>query len=162
MKGKRDSPYFDDEVWPRKFNKRGLVATANEGPNMNTSSFFITLRPDGHEIREFKNKHTIFGEVVEGLPVLEAINQVYTIGNDRPLQNIRIKHAMIIENPFEGSGAAERFGLSATDLSYPSRSPSPIRGLAGRSLADIKAAAKEADEDELLYLEDDVELDKLA
>ena len=53
--------YFEDEVWPRKFDKRGLVATANEGPHMNTSSFFMTLRPDGQEIREFKNKHTIFG-----------------------------------------------------------------------------------------------------
>ena len=88
-------------MWPKKFDKRGLVATANEGPHMNTSSFFVTLRPDGQEIREFKNKHTIFGKVVEGLDVLDAINQVYTVGKDRPLQNIRIKHTMIIEDPFE-------------------------------------------------------------
>ena len=95
--------YFQDEVWPRRFDKRGLVATANPGPHLNTSSFFITLRPDGQEIREFKNKHTIFGQVVEGLEVLEAINQVYTVGKEeRPLQNIRIKHTMIIEDPFEG------------------------------------------------------------
>ena len=39
--------YFEDEVWPRKFDKRGLVATANNGPHLNTSSFFVTLRPDG-------------------------------------------------------------------------------------------------------------------
>ena len=51
----------------RKFDKTGLVATANEGPHLNTSSFFVTLRPSGQEIREFKNKHTIFGQVVEGL-----------------------------------------------------------------------------------------------
>lgn len=76
------------------------MATANEGPNLNTSSFFVTLRPDGNEIKEFKNKHTIFGQVVEGLDVLETINQVYTIGKDRPLQNIRIKHALIIDDPF--------------------------------------------------------------
>ena len=88
-------------MWPRKFDKRGLVATANEGPHMNTSSFFVTLRPNGQEIREFKNKHTIFGEVVEGLDVLDAINQVYTVGKDRPLQNIRIKHTMIIDDPFQ-------------------------------------------------------------
>jgi peptidyl-prolyl cis-trans isomerase-like 4 len=99
---KADKTYFADEVWPRRFDKRGLVATANQGPHLNTSSFFITLRADGEEIREFKNKHTIFGQVVEGLDVLEKINQVYTVGKDRPLQNIRIKHTMIIEDPFEG------------------------------------------------------------
>ena len=79
------SPFLEDEVWPRRFDERGLVATANEGPNLNTSSFFITLQPDGTEIKEFKNKHTIFGQVVEGLDVLEAINEVHTIGKDRPL-----------------------------------------------------------------------------
>ena len=57
--------YFKDE-FSRKFNKRGLVATANLGPNMNCSSFFITLQENGREIKEFKNQHTIFGEVVEG------------------------------------------------------------------------------------------------
>ena len=92
----------------------------------------MTLRPDGQEIREFKNKHTIFGQVVEGLDVLESINQVYTIGKDRPLQNIRIKHTMIIEDPFEGQLA--KFGLDPARVRYPSRSPSPVRGLAGRSL----------------------------
>lgn len=99
----------------------------------------MTLRKDGDEIREFKNKHTIFGQVVEGLEVLEAINQVYTVGKDRPLQNIRIKHTMIIEDPFEGQ--ASRFGLQPALLRYPSRSPSPIRGLVGKSIADIKATA---------------------
>ena len=77
--------YFEDEVWPKRFDKRGLVATANEGPHLNTSSFFITLRQNGQEIKEFRNKHTVFGEVVEGLDVLDAINQVYTVGKDRPL-----------------------------------------------------------------------------
>ena len=67
---------------------------------------------------------------------------------------------MIIEDPFEGQ--ADKFGLTASDLIQPSRSPSPIRGVAGRSLAEIKTAAMNAEEDELLYLEDDVELDKLA
>ena len=85
LKGKQSKPYFEDEPWTKRFNKRGLVATANEGPNMNTSAFFIVLRQTGNEIREFKNKHTVFGEVVEGMEILEAINQVYTIGRDRPL-----------------------------------------------------------------------------
>ena len=140
-----------------------MVATANIGPNLNTSSFFVTLRPDGEEIREFKNKHTIFGEVVEGLDVLDKINQVHTIGKDRPLQNIRIKHTMIIEDPFEDRIA--EFGLDPAKLRYPSRSPSPVRGVVGKSLADIKNASKKDDadeDDEHIYLEDDVELETLA
>ena len=68
-----DKLYFQDE-YSRKFNKRGLVATANLGPHLNSSPFFITLIEEGKEIVEFKNKHTIFGIVVEGLEVLEAIN----------------------------------------------------------------------------------------
>ena len=39
-----EQKYFDDEINKnRLFNKRGLVATANQGPNLNTSTFFITL-----------------------------------------------------------------------------------------------------------------------
>ena len=136
------------------------MATANAGPNMNSSSFFVTLRPDGQEIREFKNKHTIFGQVVEGLDVLDAINQVHTVGKDRPLQNIRVKHAMIIDDPFEGR--QEEFGIRG-ELKYPSRSPSPVRGLAAKSLNELKNfIGDDGDEDEHIYLEDDVELDQLA
>ena len=97
--------------------------------------------------------------MVEGLDILDKINQVYTIGKDRPLQNIRIKHAIVIEDPFEER--LGKFGLER--IRYPSRSPSPVRGLAGRSLADIKNATEGNDSDaEHLYLEDDVELETLA
>ena len=60
---------------------------------------------------------------------------------------------MIVEDPFDGKEA--QFDLGR--LEYPSRSPSPVRGLA-RSLEEIRAVA-EADEEELIYLEDDVQLD---
>ena len=50
------------------------MATSNVGLNMNTSAFFITL---GNEpIESFYKKHTIFGEVVEGLEVLDKLNKV--------------------------------------------------------------------------------------
>lgn len=56
--------------------------------------------------------------------MLEKINQVFINENNRPLQNIRIRHTLVIDDPFEGKES--EFGVS---LSYPSRSPSPIRPL---------------------------------
>ena len=70
---------------------------------------------------------------------------------------------MIIEDPFEDRIA--EFGLDPAKLRYPSRSPSPVRGVVGKSLADIKNASKKDDadeDDEHIYLEDDVELETLA
>jgi len=91
--------FFGDEICKAKFNRKGLVATGNVGPNMNSSTFFITLSND--KLDSFYKKHTIFGEVVEGLDVLDKINLVYVNQEDRPLQNIRIKHSMVIEDPYE-------------------------------------------------------------
>ena len=69
----------------RKFNKRGLVATANLGPHLNSSAFFITLQSSDQELKELKNKHTVFGQVVEGFEILDLINQVYTNEESRPI-----------------------------------------------------------------------------
>lgn len=117
--------YFDDEITKRKFNRRGIVAMANEGQNLNAANFFITLTDQPLDHNLYK-KHTIFGQVVEddSFRVLDKINQVFVNQNDnfRPFQNIRIKHTLVIEDPFEGKEALYDFKLP-----YPSRSPSPLR-----------------------------------
>jgi peptidyl-prolyl cis-trans isomerase B (cyclophilin B) len=60
-KGQQISYPFSDEFQSgRKFNKPGLLAMANAGPNTNGSQFFITHVPTPH----LNNAHTIFGEVV--------------------------------------------------------------------------------------------------
>lgn len=51
------------------FDRRGLLAMANAGPNTNGSQFFITFVPTPH----LNGAHTIFGELVEGDDVLSAI-----------------------------------------------------------------------------------------
>jgi len=72
---------FEDEVTPAvKFDKPGLLAMANAGPNTNGSQFFITCA----KTPWLNMKHTIFGEVVSGFDVLQKIENVETGVNDRP------------------------------------------------------------------------------
>ena len=76
---------FEDEFHPSlQFDRPGLLAMANEGPNTNGSQFFITDRPRGRFSRlptHLNNRHTIFGEVVEGLDVVGAIADVPVRGD---------------------------------------------------------------------------------
>jgi len=79
---------FEDEVaGPRAFDKPGYLAMANAGPNTNGSQFFITQVPTPW----LNGKHTIFGEVVEGMGVVDAIAASDRDARDRPQEEIRIE-----------------------------------------------------------------------
>ena len=83
---------FEDEISDSaKFDKPGILAMANSGPNTNGSQFFITTVPtpwlNGH--------HTIFGEVVSGYDVVQKIENIPTDGNDRPLEEQKIIKAYL-------------------------------------------------------------------
>src|ERR671915_1489788 len=87
---------FEDEVPPGgpKFDKPGLLAMANAGPNTNGSQFFVTVGPT----EWLTGKHTIFGEVTVGMEVVDAIATADTDQQDRPLKDVVLQSVEIIES----------------------------------------------------------------
>jgi len=74
----------------------GTICMANSGPNTNGSQFFIVTKKDG--CAWLNGKHTVFGKVVGGMDVVDAIGVVETGSQDKPKKDVKIESIKVVEN----------------------------------------------------------------
>ena len=111
---------FEDEFSMKLFNLRGALSMANAGPGTNGSQFFIVQASEAPaEVAQLKQggwpdeiaeayvkmggtphldqKHTVFGQVIEGMDIVDAIAKVKKDANDKPLEDIKIESIEIVQ-----------------------------------------------------------------
>lgn len=74
-------------------NNRGTISMANAGPNTGSSQFFINLADNNF----LDTKHPVFGKVIKGMEVVDKIAEVKTDENDRPLTEVKIIKAEVVQ-----------------------------------------------------------------
>jgi cyclophilin family peptidyl-prolyl cis-trans isomerase len=85
---------FEDECPPGgpAFDRPGLLAMANAGPNTNGSQFFVVT---ADACPWLDGLHTVFGRVTSGMDVVDAIGAIDTDMQDRPISEVRIESVTI-------------------------------------------------------------------
>lgn len=88
-----------DEFHKDLSNVRGTIAMANRGPNTGGSQWFINIVDNcylDYDKKPYTSAHPVFGKVVEGIDIVDAISQVKTGRNDKPVQGVIIKKITIV------------------------------------------------------------------
>ena len=88
---------FEDEFSPNLKNLRGALSMANAGPDTNGSQFFIVQKQGGTPW--LNDRHTVFGQVIEGMDVVDAIANVERDAADKPLTDVTMTKVTV--TPYE-------------------------------------------------------------
>ena len=148
--------YFAPEIHEKLVHhKKGTVSFATAAVNAQGlpiagSQFFITLT-DNH-LDYLDGKQAVFGYVAEGLEVLDKINQAMCNNKGKPLRNIRIKHTIILDDPFD----------DPKGLVVPDASPPPSEELLKAGLLDDEDDEPDLTPEELERLKQKQESDARA
>ncbi|KAF1985301.1 hypothetical protein K402DRAFT_413436 [Aulographum hederae CBS 113979] len=86
---------FDDENFNLRHTKPGLLSMANSGKNTNGCQFFITTAITSH----LDGKHVVFGEVIDGMNVIQQMEATKTDAGDRPMKPVVIKNCGQLSGP---------------------------------------------------------------
>ncbi|WP_321383682.1 peptidylprolyl isomerase [uncultured Enterococcus sp.] len=108
---------FEDEISNQLYNLRGALSMANAGPGTNGSQFFIVQNSDDVSDGLLKNEypmdiidayknggtphldgaHTVFGQVIKGMDIVDKIAEAETDENDKPKKDIKIEKINILQ-----------------------------------------------------------------
>lgn len=84
---------FDDEIHADNKNNVGTIALANSGPGTNGSQFFINTKANNF----LDTKHTVFGEITEGMETVTTIENVETGAKDKPVEDVVIESVVLVQ-----------------------------------------------------------------
>lgn len=140
--------YFPAEINPKlKHKKKGMVSMAVaqdasvECGGVSGSQFFITLADD---LDYLDGKYTLFGEIAEGFEVLDKMNEAFCDDKGRPFRDIRIKHTVVLDDPFP----------DPEGLQVPDESPLPTK--------EQTESMRIADDEDIEEMGDPEEIEKRA
>lgn len=132
---------FPDEfVDSLKHDKKGILSMANSGPGTNGSQFFVTLK----ETPWLNGKHTVFGEVVKGMDVVEAIGATEVEPrNNLPKETMMIQKINIIN---KGGQKVPYFTDAMAEIEMEKKvKQERIAKVGAKNLADLKKLEKDAE-----------------
>lgn len=140
LSGPSKKTYIADIAPKVKHVERGTVSMAtvpssrDPDERLAGSQFIVTL---GDDIDYLNGKAAPFGKVVEGLDVLDKINEAFTDTRGRPLKDIRLRHTVVLDDPYDDPPA----------LVVPDHSPPPTKAqLATVMIADDEELEEDVDE----------------
>ncbi|MDT0649935.1 peptidylprolyl isomerase [Autumnicola edwardsiae] len=145
-----------------RHDEKGILSMANAGPGTNGSQFFITLAPTPN----LDGRHTVFGKVVKGLDVVEAIGQVETGARDKPVEDVVINSVNIVRKGKEAKNfdAAETFETGLQDIEAEkqeaARKMEEAKAATAQELQNIEEQADSLDSGLKIYFEEKADGEK--